>query len=74
MKKIYIAVSKETGEVMSGARGQHAYGSVASLTKSVGQDYWTRKKANEKGIRPRDLYDIYTIDASVVIEKGEKIQ
>lgn len=74
-QKIYVAVSLETGELMSGAKGQHAYGSIQSLTKSIGQDYWTRKKAKEQGVRPRDLYKIIELDVLQSIAfAGREIQ
>jgi len=72
--KIYVAINKETGELMPGASGQYAYGSKASLAKSIGQDWWTRKKAREKGVRPRDLYEIYELDLEKTLElAGRKI-
>lgn len=71
--KIYIAISKETGQVMSGAKGQYAYGSVASLSKSIGQDWWSRKKAKEQGVRPRDLYNVWEVDALDAINAGRRV-
>ena len=60
MDTILVAISKETGEVLSGARGQYAYGDISRLRKSMGQELSYAAKL--EGVRPKDLYSIHEID------------
>lgn len=65
---IYVAVNKETGKVMGGAKGQHAFGSAAGLSRSIGQAY--SYTAHKEGVKPKDLYNVVAIDVTKVIESG----
>lgn len=56
MSKIYIAVSKETGKLLTGAKGQAAFEDRAFLGRSMGQ---TR---NKKG-----TYDVIELDSQELI-------
>jgi hypothetical protein len=58
MIKVYIAMNKETGKVMTGARGQVAFGDAGSLRKSIGADWTVQRDARFKGCKPKDLYDV----------------
>ena len=62
---IFVAVSKETGSVFSGVNGQHAYGDMGTLRKSMSHSLsWI---ARSKGVKPAELYDIYEIDIATII-------
>lgn len=68
---MYVAISKEDGSVMSGAKGQHAFGDKRSLASSIGQSY--TYTARRLSCKPKDLYDIYEVDADDVRNVGRKI-
>lgn len=70
MNIIYVAISKKTGGVMSGAKGQYAFGDKGSLGRSVGQNY--AYEARKQGIKPKDMYDIHEIDVDKAIERQEE--
>lgn len=57
MNIIYVAISKKTGNVVSGIKGQHAFGDKASLGRSMGQVFGKNSKAR---------YDILEIDVDKV--------
>lgn len=56
---IYVAVSRETGKVVSGQKGQAGFFSKSQLNKSVG--YSVRSYCKRHGIEPKDLYYIMEI-------------
>ena len=60
MSTIFVATDDDTGEVLSGARGQYAYGNVSRLRKSMGQELSYAAKVD--GVKPQDLYSIHEID------------
>ena len=69
MQIIYVAVRKGTKQVMSGQHGQYAYGSPATLSRSIGYAYkWT---ASNQGVKPSELYDILEVDVDKLIAQGE---
>lgn len=70
MKKVYVAIEKETGEILDGARGQHGFSSKSGLNKSMFQRY----KYNKKVENHRDMYDVYEISAETVKAFGKKIE
>ncbi|EJP81133.1 hypothetical protein [Bacillus cereus] len=63
MSKIYIAVHKETKQLLEGARGQAAYKRRESIGRSMGQS------GHKKG-----TYDIIEVDAAKLIEKAFNTQ
>lgn len=63
MNIIYVAISKN-GNVMSGAKGQYAFGDKGTLRKSVNYHY--KWEANRDGKHPSELYDILEIDVDKV--------
>lgn len=72
MTKIYIAISKETGDVMSGAKGQYAFGDKATLGRSIGQAYGYT--AQKKGFSStKELYDVFEVDVMDAINCGRKL-
>lgn len=66
---IYIAVNKKTGKVMVGAKGQYAFGDVATLGRSVGQNY--RYEAKQAGIKPKEMYSVHEIDVNMILPKED---
>ncbi|HDR4868865.1 hypothetical protein AT278_14360 [Bacillus cereus] len=56
MSKIYIAVSKETGQLLTGAKGQAAFLNRSFLGRSMGQT------SNRKG-----TYDVIELDSQELI-------
>ena len=69
---LYIAINKESGNVMSGNNGQYAYVEPGTLKRSIGQAYsWS---AGKKGIKPRDLYDIISVDVEELKKIGVKYE
>jgi len=60
MSTIFVAIDDDTGEVLSGASGQYAYGNVSRLRKSMGQELSYAAKLD--GVRPKDLYSVHEID------------
>jgi len=60
MSTIFVAIDKDTGEVLSGASGQYAYGHVSSLRRSMGQELSYAAKV--EGVKPQDLFSIHEID------------
>lgn len=65
---IYVAISKETGSIMSGQNGQYAFGDETTLAKSVGYAYgYTAKK---KGVKAKELYYIKEIHVDA-LPQGE---
>lgn len=69
---LYIAINKETGNVMSGANGQYAYADPGTLKRSIGQAYGYA--AGKKGVKPRDLYDIISVDVEELKKIGVKYE
>lgn len=68
--KLYLAISKLSGNVMCGNHGQYAYSSPATLKKSIGQAYgW---QAKQKGVKPMDLYTIISVDVEDLKKIGEE--
>lgn len=65
MTTIYVAINKETGAVMSGAKEQYAFGNTNTLRRSLGQAYGY--SAMKEGKKPLDLYDIHEIDLDKVL-------
>lgn len=53
---IYVAISKETGKVMTGAKGQAAFLDKDLLRRSLGQTY--------HGAKAKEMYYIETIEIS----------
>lgn len=70
--KLYFAISKETGELITGARGQGAFTNARNLRRSLGQDFFLQREAREKGVRVMDLYDVHEIPIERAILKSEK--
>lgn len=67
---IYVAISKKTGEIMSGVKGQYAFGDTASLNRSLANAYgWVARK---KGLKARDLY--YIEEVTVVGTPQEEVE
>jgi hypothetical protein len=66
---IFVAISKKTGGVMSGAKGQYAFDDKSTLKRSVNYSYqW---EANREGKHPSELYDIHEIDVAKAIAPQE---
>lgn len=63
--KAYVAISKKTGSVISGARGQKVFDDAGTLRKSIGQDYWIQSQAREQGVKPKDLYDVHEFELNL---------
>ncbi|SCV23819.1 Uncharacterized protein BCRIVMBC845_06416 [Bacillus cereus] len=59
MSKIYLAVCKETKELLTGAKGQAAFEDRAFLGRSMGQ---TKHK--------KGTYDVIEVDSKELIEKA----
>lgn len=66
---IYVAVTKDSGDIMTGNHGQHAYGSIATLRRSIGQAYKTT--ASYRNVKPMELYNIIEIDVDSLPQKEE---
>ena len=70
---IYVAVRKETQNVMSGAHGQYAYDNTSTLGRSIAQAY--KYEAQRKGVKASELYDVIEVDVAELISqqsnKGE---
>ena len=64
---IYVAINKETGKIMSGAKGQYAFGDDSTLGRSVGQAYG--KGAKEK--YTIKTFNVTEILNGVVLSKDE---
>jgi hypothetical protein len=71
MKKAYIAVNKETGKVMSGARGHSVFDDVGTLRKSIGADWVTQRDARFKGVKPKDLY--FVLEYELNLSEGREV-
>ncbi|PEZ47056.1 hypothetical protein CN367_11870 [Priestia megaterium] len=70
MSIIYVAISKDSGRVLSGQNGQYAFGDKGTLKKSVNYKYsWTAK---QRGLHPSETYDIHEIDVDKAIERAEE--
>jgi hypothetical protein len=69
---IYVAISKESGNVLSGMKGQHAYGDINSLKKSMGQSLSYTAKRN--GVKPMDLYSIHEVDLDMILPTEEETE
>ena len=67
---IYVAISKETGEVFCGVNGQYAFGSPGNLRKSM--SYKLKYLAKSKGVKTGDLYSIHEIDVATVLPKKDE--
>lgn len=65
---IYVAINKETGEVMSGQKGQYAFPNKERLKKSVNYHY--RYVANRNGVDVNNMYDIYELDITKALSLG----
>lgn len=65
---VYVAIDKESGEVVLGARGQAGFSDTGSLNKSIAQRYRSRNSygridtAKTVGKKASDYYDIKCID------------
>jgi len=70
MTKIYVAISKATGNVMSGAKEQYAFGSTATLRRSIGQAY--AYTARTQNMKPHEMYEIHEIDLDKVLHAPPK--
>jgi hypothetical protein len=57
--EVFVAIDKETGKVVSGARGHSVFDSSETLRKSIGGDRWKQREAREKGCKVKDLYFVY---------------
>lgn len=68
-KKVYVAINKETGEILDGARGQHGFSSKSGLNKSMYQRYKYSKTVDDH----RALYDVYELSAEIVKVTGRKV-
>lgn len=64
-EKIYIAISNETGRVISGVKGQYAFGDKGSLNRSLA--YSLEYKARKAGVKARSFYRIYALDVTQAI-------
>lgn len=63
---IFVAISKQSGEIMSGLHGQYAYGNIATLNRSLHQAY---KHLAKDGRKTRTLYSIHEIDISMILPR-----
>jgi hypothetical protein len=72
-RKIYVAISKDTGAVMTGAKGQHAFSHAGSLNSSMSQQFWNKQEAKNKGVKVRDLYDVFVLTNEQIEYYGRKI-
>lgn len=66
---MYVAICKETGRIMSGAKGQHAFGDPSTLAKSIGQAY--SYTAQKSGIKPKDMYYIVRLHVNVEVVNSD---
>lgn len=65
--KIYVAISKETGYVITGLKGQAAFSSTGGLNKSMAQRF--RYKTVKEGKKAAEYYDILPIDVDKLKEE-----
>jgi hypothetical protein len=63
---LYVAINKQTGKVMTGAKAQAAFLDKGTLGRSVGQAY----KYQAKGVKVKDLYYIHEIDLEETLKGG----
>lgn len=66
---IYVAINKETGGIMKGAKGQAAFDNRSTLGRSIGQNY--KYEASRKGIAVKDMYSVHEIDVAMVLPKED---
>lgn len=68
MSNFYVAIHKETGDILRGAKGQVVMESEQSLARSIGQNESVKYEAQQKGAKPRELYTIKEIDLLSLIK------
>lgn len=59
-KILYVALSKKDGGIITGAKGQYAFGSDEVLRRSLGQKL--SYTAQRQGVAPQDLYTVHAFD------------
>lgn len=70
-KILFVAISKKDGGVITGAKGQYAFGSDEQLRRSLGQSL--SYTAQRQGVRPQDLYEIHAFDLfKAITPQGDK--
>jgi hypothetical protein len=65
---LYVAINKQTGKVMTGAKAQAAFLDKGTLGRSVGQAY--QYAARKEGVKVKDLYEIHEIDLEETMKGG----
>ena len=65
---IYVAIHNEARQVISGAKGQSAFLSLASLGRSIGQT-GLPSIARATGVKTKDLYTVIEIDMTQYINE-----
>ena len=63
--KVFIAISKDNGKIVSGARGHKVFDDISTLRKSIGADSSRQMQARKRGCKVRDLYDVYEYDLEI---------
>ncbi|MEH7464610.1 hypothetical protein V7166_21875 [Bacillus thuringiensis] len=63
MSKIYVAISKNSGNVMSGIKGQYAYGDTSTIFRSLGQAY----------TKPKEFAEVFELTAEDIKKVGVKV-
>jgi hypothetical protein len=68
LNKIYVAISKSSGSIISGVKGQYAFEDKKHLNQCMAQALgYQARKYNKKA---REFYDIYLIDVDRAISLG----
>lgn len=67
---IYVAINKETKDVINGVNGQYAYGTVGNLRKSM--THRLRWLAKSKGVKASELYSVLEIDVATLLPKEDE--
>lgn len=66
---IYVAISKESKNLIIGQNGQSAFSDPGALNKSLA--YKLRYQARQKGVKARELYSVHEIDVAMVLPKED---
>lgn len=63
---VYVAINKETKQVIGGAKEQYAFKNKGTLRRSVHHSLkWI---AEREGIKPSDMYEIHELDLTKVLQ------
>jgi len=67
---IYVAIRKDSQTVMSGQKGQYAFGDTGALNRSIAYSY--KYEARQKGVKASELYSVLAIDVSTLLPRKDE--